>query len=454
MIDIANDIHTKSWEFYGAAAKPLYITIYPPLYTFGSQKRYGIGVDIIYASEQNRANWFMRADRLTELAETMLPMLLEKQWGWYDQCVAELAQFQLFNQKFLATELSTLSNEEVTALMREYRALFIEPFITNNLIEPFSLYFQNNLRDMLVAEGIDEARASTLMDTYGQAARINYVRECAEAYRHAASDEERESVRQQYYYLFNDYTGPKELTHDDLQKLVESTPYTVAPEMTTPGISAKAQSLLTALQVVATVQDSRKAELLEMVSAARKFGEDHARRHDVPFSEIENATWYEVEDTSWKREDLQARMNPFVMFWGLEGDAIFHGEDAARIIADANRIILKTNVPVTQVKGVCASKGKATGRAVVVFEQKEFGRVQDGDILFTMMTRPEFLPVMHRAAAFVCDEGGLTSHAAIVAREMGKPCVVATKIGTRVFKEGDIVEVDANTGIVKLLERA
>jgi len=61
---------------------------------------------------------------------------------------------------------------------------------------------------------------------------------------------------------------------------------------------------------------------------------------------------------------------------------------------------------------------------------------------------------MERAAAFVTDEGGILCHAAIVAREMSKPCVTATKNATKVLKDGDLVEVDANNGVVRILERA
>ncbi len=65
------------------------------------------------------------------------------------------------------------------------------------------------------------------------------------------------------------------------------------------------------------------------------------------------------------------------------------------------------------------------------------------------MTTPDFLPAMERAAAFVTEEGGITCHAAIVAREMKKPCVIGTKIATKVFKDGDRVEVDATKGVVR-----
>jgi len=69
------------------------------------------------------------------------------------------------------------------------------------------------------------------------------------------------------------------------------------------------------------------------------------------------------------------------------------------------------------------------------------------------MTHPEFLPMMRKAVAFVTDEGGITCHAAIVAREMKRPCIIGTKNATKVLKDGDMVEVDAEKGIVKILKK-
>ena len=65
------------------------------------------------------------------------------------------------------------------------------------------------------------------------------------------------------------------------------------------------------------------------------------------------------------------------------------------------------------------------------------------------MTFPSFIAAMEKAAAFVTDEGGILCHAAIVSREMNKPCVIATKIATKIFKDGDLVEVDADKGVVR-----
>lgn len=83
-----------------------------------------------------------------------------------------------------------------------------------------------------------------------------------------------------------------------------------------------------------------------------------------------------------------------------------------------------------------------------------FGKFKDGDVLVTEMTRPDFLPIMRRASAIVTDEGGLTCHAAIVARELHIPCIVGTRNATHVFKDGDMLEVNTGKGIVKLVGRS
>lgn len=69
------------------------------------------------------------------------------------------------------------------------------------------------------------------------------------------------------------------------------------------------------------------------------------------------------------------------------------------------------------------------------------------------MTLPDLLPAMKKASAFVTDEGGVMCHAAIIARELKKPCIIGTRIATQFLKDGDLVEVDAEKGIVKILKR-
>ena len=99
------------------------------------------------------------------------------------------------------------------------------------------------------------------------------------------------------------------------------------------------------------------------------------------------------------------------------------------------------------------SVGKVTGKVVKVRSATEIYRVQKGDILVAVMTRPDYVVAMKKAAAIVTNEGGITSHAAIVSRELGIPCIICTKIATEVLRDGDLVEVNANHGWVRKLNK-
>ena len=104
------------------------------------------------------------------------------------------------------------------------------------------------------------------------------------------------------------------------------------------------------------------------------------------------------------------------------------------------------------INGNSAYPGKAKGVVRVVTDPKKAGVFNKGDILVTGMTRPEFLHLVKKSAAFITDAGGMLSHAAISARELKKPCVVGTLVATKVFKNGDKIEVDAKKGIIKKLK--
>ena len=103
-------------------------------------------------------------------------------------------------------------------------------------------------------------------------------------------------------------------------------------------------------------------------------------------------------------------------------------------------------------KGQIAQPGKVEGIVKLVFGPQHNSKVKEGEILISRATSPQLLPAMKKAVAFITDVGGITSHAAIVAREMKKPCVVGTKHATEIFSDGDLVEVDANEGIIKLIK--
>ena len=100
------------------------------------------------------------------------------------------------------------------------------------------------------------------------------------------------------------------------------------------------------------------------------------------------------------------------------------------------------------VKGMTGSPGKAEGPVRIVEPDKLDTDFPDGGVLVCTVTTPNYVPLMQKAAAIVTDQGGILSHAAIVARELKKPCIVGTGNATKVLKNGQTVSVDADNGIV------
>lgn len=121
------------------------------------------------------------------------------------------------------------------------------------------------------------------------------------------------------------------------------------------------------------------------------------------------------------------------------------------LVAQVSNDIYDNQQTVT-IKGFVAEMGKVQGTVRIVNTFHDIKKVLKGEILVANTTHPNYLPAMQKAAAFVTNEGGVISHAAIVARELKKPCIVGTKIATKVLHDGDLVEVDANEGVVRILK--
>lgn len=147
-----------------------------------------------------------------------------------------------------------------------------------------------------------------------------------------------------------------------------------------------------------------------------------------------------------KKSILKKRFEGSVILSDRKTSTVFSGEKFKK-----TEQLVHTTTYQKEIRGVTAYPGKANGTARVILDTKKIKIFNIGDILITGATRPEFLPLMSKAAAFVTDAGGILSHAAITAREMKKPCIIGAKIATKIFRDGDIIEVDANTGIVKNL---
>ncbi len=228
-------------------------------------------------------------------------------------------------------------------------------------------------------------------------------------------------------------------------------------------------------EIVKKLKPSKKD--LEYLQMAKRFvyikdARDDFRRESVFYSinlwkEIGRRMGISAEDTSYLQDseiiaflkdknntDLdkisRSRKNGFVIYIGSNKKVICSQGD--HILAALKLFKLDFEEEKTQeIKGRVASKGLAKGNVAIVKGVKDLDKVKMGDILIAVTTHPDYVSAMRKAVAIVTDEGGITSHAAIVSREFGIPCIVGTKLATKVLRDGDMVEVDANSGVVKKL---
>ena len=131
---------------------------------------------------------------------------------------------------------------------------------------------------------------------------------------------------------------------------------------------------------------------------------------------------------------------------------VSEGASAKKIIAQLERSQKPEQIKVKELKGSIAYSGLVRGKVKIILTKEDVPKLKVGEILVSSATNPDLISAMRKAAAFVTDTGGIICHAAIVARELKKPCVIGTKIATQALKDGDDVEVDANQGIVRILK--
>ena len=155
------------------------------------------------------------------------------------------------------------------------------------------------------------------------------------------------------------------------------------------------------------------------------------------------------------KEKLDERFNLSALVFSDDDFEIFTGADAEQLEEELNKQSIDGTEKETNIlKGMVVYKGNVKGVVKIINNPVKDGGFNDGDILVTFSTRPDFLPIIKQSAAIVTDQGGILSHAAIVSRELGKPCIIGTKIATKVLKDGDEVEVDADNGVVKIIKKA
>ncbi|MEX0649422.1 MAG: PEP/pyruvate-binding domain-containing protein [Candidatus Andersenbacteria bacterium] len=221
-------------------------------------------------------------------------------------------------------------------------------------------------------------------------------------------------------------------------------------------LTADEKLIVDYIQTIIVLRDKRKDVIGKGLVVNFRVGESIFTKLNIPkellyycaFEEFLKGSSYFEE----KRVEILARPKGVLFLHDYNGAIEFQYDDFEETKKAMEETYMNSQKKHGEViEGQIAYPGSVRGVVKVVLRPSEFNKFKEGEVLVTSMTRPEFVPLMKKASAIVTDEGGITSHAAIISREMKKPCVIGTKIATRRLKDGDEVEVDANNGVVKLL---
>lgn len=216
----------------------------------------------------------------------------------------------------------------------------------------------------------------------------------------------------------------------------------------------KFKKIVFGFQEFAYILDHSKVVTVHGIYISQPFFREVARRLGVDLQDMLFLSLLEVVDllNDNKKADMDLinqRKKCRVVLLEKGTIKVYEGEKAEKI---AKELLPENNTPtVKEIKGIIGYPGIVRGVVRVISSIKDKNKFKKGDILVTHDGTAELTIFLRDASAIVTDEGGMICHTTIVAREMKTPCVVGTRSATKIFKDGDIIEVDANNGVVKLV---
>ncbi|NQU98814.1 hypothetical protein HQ533_05065 [Candidatus Woesearchaeota archaeon] len=219
-------------------------------------------------------------------------------------------------------------------------------------------------------------------------------------------------------------------------------------------LSKEVEKLASKLSFSIWWQDYRKKYIFIALHALTLFAKELGRRNNIKLKDL---LWYARRDILALAEnkikvDAEERKKGYLSYYKEKENkcVYFFGKKANEILEPY--VHIEVSKDIKDIKGLVVSKGKVKGQVRLLSGARHFDSFKEGNILVTAMTSPDYIVAMRKAAAIVTDEGGVTCHAAIVSRELGIPCIVGTKIATRVLRDGEFVEVDADKGVVRKID--
>ena len=383
-----------------------------------------------------------------------------KEWQKYSN------QLLTLEKEIDNTELAKLSNDELKNLWTKFHNDYINFWVTGSIPELANYGSESYLRKRLSETIKDDASITEIMEVLTAPTRLSFYQE---EEIDLSKTNDLKSHQQKYFWLKNSYAGtevlPVSFFEERKSKIVDSLETKANAKIIETiekkksiqkkySLSNEIMDIGLAISDGVGWQDERKKYIFMILHYEDVMLNEVARRFYYNYDELHLAWYFEIGsiiDGVNLHKKLETRKTGF-------GVQFFHDcreLDAQETEYFWNTYETKKDETLKEIKGIVASKGKATktqGIVHILLDPTKSDGFKDGEVLVAPMTSPEYIFAMKKAGAVITDTGGLTSHAAIVSRELNIPCVVGAKGGTLIFKDGDRVEIDTTNGVVKLVK--
>lgn len=434
---------------------------------------------ILEQDNKRTTNWFLGKSK----EDSLFTKNLMKEWEESENQTLEMIK------GIDAVDLSFLNTQELRQLHKKYLEVFVNAFSSSSIIDGFALgsdkviadKIYNFLKQIGKEEGYNKifsiltAPIHLSFENKAEISLLKIAEKCLEIEDWKNNEEIRKLLEQHqknYFWIHNNYVDDivldydfflKELkqrlqkgtTKQDLQHLqdhsrkVMEEKQNLIKELNLP---EDITSLLIYSEDFTKWQDDRKFRTFLNAHYSFKLLEEIGKRFGFSLEDLKMLTPPEIDlvfEKKIDKEEIERRKKGMMIIWRNEEFKVITNALANEMHDEFTHLEMPENLK--EIQGLCASVGSVKGKVKVVKSAKEIHKVENGDILVAVMTRPDYVIGMRKAAAIVTDEGGITCHAAIVARELKIPCVIGTKLATRALKDGDLIEVNADKGRVMIL---
>ena len=474
-----NDIVQDEWYLLAKRTQtpPLPVWLkFPIMKELESQKIYNTKMYWVVVWHDPYSEFYLRGPEFKKAIRSVTKLLFS-----YEKAKKHIKKVEFLSNKakecanfFYVNNLEKTSNEELlkkyNKTIRAYGISFVYGFITwcSQILQDHTLMILKKYRKELKEIDLDERKAFGILVTSDKLTayteKEKALDELSKKYKRKSSSALKKDIKQfleKYQWVGYDYGGPA-MTYDEVMKIIRGRELTKKGLITKKDImkacsfKSSEKGVFEIFSELSFIKDMRNSCDDFVHFCLDFFYTEVGRRYRLSKEEVRFLWPEELEkllknEEKYSKDYLHKKMKYSAANTYLVGGlkSYYIGEEAKKFLKKIGIKIEEKIKKLDKIEGTPASTGIVKGRVKTIQSFGDLDKVKKGDVLVTHMTSPRYMSAITKSCAIVTDEGGLTSHAAIIARELRKPCVVGTKIATKVLKDGDLVKVDANKGIIR-----